>query len=127
MSEMALTAQHLIVIGRGRLIADLSVDEFVRRSSKDIVLVRSPQASELRDVLVGPDVTVEVADDGALRVTGLTAEQVGEAAAERGLVLHELTPERATLEEAFMDVTRDDIEYHALAKGEVPKPEEVAA
>ncbi len=127
MSEMALTAQHLIVIGRGRLIADLSVDEFVRRASKDLVLVRSPQATELRDALVGPDVTVEVTDDGALKVGGLTAEQIGEAAAERGLVLHELTPERATLEEAFMDVTRDDIEYHAYTNADAPEPEEVAA
>jgi ABC-2 type transport system ATP-binding protein len=127
MSEMALTAQHLIVIGRGRLIADLSVDEFVRRASKDSVLVRSPQASLLRDALVGPDVTVTPADDGALKIAGLTAQQIGEAAAERGIVLHELTPERATLEEAFMDVTRDDVEYQAFTKAGAPEPEGVAA
>jgi ABC-2 type transport system ATP-binding protein len=127
MSEMALTAQHLIVIGRGRLIADLSVEEFVRRASKDVVFIRSPQASELRDAIAGPDVTVESSADGALRVAGLTAEQIGEAAAERGLVLHELTPERATLEEAFMDVTRDDVEYHALTHDEARLPEEVGA
>ena len=93
MSEMALTAEHLIVIGRGRLIADLSVDEFVRRASKNIVRVRSPQASELRDALAGPG-----RDDRARRATarsrcsGLTAEQIGEAAAAHGIVLHELTP-----------------------------------
>ncbi len=127
MSEMALTAQHLIVIGRGHLIADLSIEEFVRKASKDLVLVRSPQASDLRDALVGPDVTVELAEDGALRVGGLTAEQIGEAAAAHGFVLHELTPERATLEEAFMDVTRDDIEYHAFTNADGPRPAEVVA
>jgi ABC-2 type transport system ATP-binding protein len=113
MSEMALTAEHLIVIGRGRLIADLSVEEFVRRASKDTVRVRSPQATELRDAIAAPDVGVTLTGDGALEVTGLTAEQVGEAAAAHAIVLHELTPERATLEEAFMDVTRDEVEFHA--------------
>jgi ABC-2 type transport system ATP-binding protein len=124
MSEMALTAEHLIVIGRGRLIADLPVEEFLRRASKNAVLVRSPQASELRNLLTGPDVAVTAADDGALEVTGLTAEQVGEAAASHGLVLHELTPVRASLEDAFMDVTRDDVEFHALPPAE---PDEVLA
>ena len=124
MSEMALTAEHLIVVGRGRLIADLSVDEFVRGASKKVVLVRSPQATELAEALVGPEVSVEPADDGALQVVGLTAEQVGEAAAARSIVLHELTPVRASLEDAFMDVTRDDIEFHALTPGESREPEE---
>src|SRR5580692_2532486 len=70
MSEMALTAEHLIVVGRGRLIADLSVAEFVRRASKDTVRVQSPQAMELREAIVGPDVTVTVVDDGALSIAG---------------------------------------------------------
>jgi ABC-2 type transport system ATP-binding protein len=118
MSEMALTADHLIVIGRGRLIADLSVEEFLRGASKKVVVVRSPQARALAEALTGPDVTVEPTADGALEVTGLTAEQVGEAAAARGIVLHELTPLRASLEEAFMDVTRDDVEFHAAAPEE---------
>jgi ABC-2 type transport system ATP-binding protein len=113
MSEMALTADHLIVIGRGRLIADLRVDEFLRQSSKNAVLVRSPQAASLGEVLAGPEVTVEAGSEGAIQVTGLTAEQVGEAAAAHGIVLHELTPVRASLEEAFMDVTRDDVEFQA--------------
>jgi ABC-2 type transport system ATP-binding protein len=116
MSEMALTADHLIVIGRGRLIADLSVEEFVRQSSKNIVRVRTPQAAALRQEIVGPDVIVTATEDGALEVTGLTAEQVGEAAARRSLVLHELTPLRASLEEAFMDVTRDSVEFQALGE-----------
>jgi ABC-2 type transport system ATP-binding protein len=110
MSEMALTADHLIVIGRGRLIADLSV-EFVRKASKNIVRVRSPQASELRDLLVGPDVMVEAVEPSVLEVDGLTTEQIGDAAAERGFAIHELTLQQASLEEAFMDLTRDDVEF----------------
>ena len=125
MSEMALTAEHLIVIGRGRLIADLSVADFVRRASKDTVRVRSPQASELAAALATDGVTVEPDDGGALLVTGLTAEQVGEAAAAHGLVLHELTPLQASLEEAFMDVTRDDVEFHAALTHR--EPQEAAA
>jgi len=113
MSEMALTAEHLIVIGRGHMIADISVEEFLGRASKNIVRVRSPQAEALRQEIVGPDVTVSLADDGALEVRGLTAKQIGEAAARRSIVLHELTPERASLEEAFMDVTRDEVQFHA--------------
>src|SRR6266480_1343690 len=111
MSEMALTADHLIVIGRGRLIADLSVDEFIRKASKNLVRVRSPQASDLRDLIVGPDVTVETVEPGVLEVVGLTAEQIGDAAAEHGFAIHELTPQHASLEEAFMDLTREDVEF----------------
>jgi len=99
MSEMALTADHLIVIGRGRLIADLSVDEFVRKASKNIVRVRSPQASQLRELLVGPDVMVEAVEPSVLEVDGLTAEQIGDAAAEHGFAIHELTLQQASLEE----------------------------
>jgi ABC-2 type transport system ATP-binding protein len=113
MSEMALTADHLIVIGRGRLIADLRVDEFVRRASKQLVRVRTPQPEELRAAVAGPDVLVTDDGDGALDVSGLTAEQVGEAAAASGVVLHELTPQQASLEEAFMELTREDVEFQA--------------
>jgi ABC-2 type transport system ATP-binding protein len=120
MSEMALTADHLIVIGRGRLIADLSVEDFLRRASKDTVRVRSPQAAELGRLLAAPNVAVRGLDDASLEVTGLTAELVGETAAAHGIVLHELTPLSASLEEAFMDVTRDDVEYGA-------RPEAAAA
>src|SRR6266567_1102248 len=113
MTEMALTADHLIVIGRGRLIADTSVDEFVRKASKNLVRVRSPQASDLRDLVVGPDVTVETIEPGVLAIVGLTAEQIGDAAAEHGFAIHELTAQHASLEEAFMDLTREDVEYRA--------------
>jgi ABC-2 type transport system ATP-binding protein len=118
MSEMAVTAEHLIVVGRGRLIADTSVDEFVRRASKAIVLVRSPQATQLAEALAAPDVAVTPTDDGALEVNGLTAAQIGDFAAQRGIALHELTPQQASLEEAFMDMTRDDVEYHASVAAE---------
>ena len=113
MSEMALTADHLIVIGRGRLIADVPVREFIQGAGRNVVRVRSPQATELRELLVGPDVAVTVVDGGALEVSGLTAEQIGDLAAERGLRLHELTPQQASLEEAFMELTRGDLEYAA--------------
>ena len=113
MSEMSLTADHLIVIGRGRLIADVPVREFIQGAGRNVVRVRSPQATELRELLVGPDVAVTVVDGGALEVSGLTAEQIGDLAAERGLRLHELTPQQASLEEAFMELTRGDLEYAA--------------
>ena len=113
MSEMALTADHLIVIGRGKLIADTSVDDFVAMASQKVVLVRSPELERLRVELTGPAVTFEPGERGALEVHGLTAEQVGDAAAAVGIVLHELTPQQASLEEAFMNLTRDDVEFAA--------------
>jgi ABC-2 type transport system ATP-binding protein len=113
MSEMALTADHLIVIGRGKLIADTSVDDFVSRASQKVVVVRSPELTRLRGVLTLPGVTFADAERGALEVHGLTAEQVGEAAAAAGIALHELTPQQASLEEAFMNLTRDEIEFGA--------------
>lgn len=111
MSEMALTADHLIVVGRGRVIADTSVEEFVRQASGNVVRVRSPQAEELRRLLEGPDVTVVAVEPGLLEVQGLSAPLIGEAAAGGGIVLHELMPQQASLEEAFMDLTRDDVEF----------------
>jgi ABC-2 type transport system ATP-binding protein len=124
MSEMALTADHLIVVGRGRLIADTSVDEFVRRASGNVVRVRSPQADELAGQLAAADVTIVVVEPGLLEVTGLTAPQIGEKAAGRGIVLHELMPQQVSLEEAFMDLTRDDVEFRAGADA---APAEAAA
>jgi ABC-2 type transport system ATP-binding protein len=113
MSEMALTADHLIVIGRGRLIADASVADFVAGASKPLVHVRSPQGEELKNVLVGPDVSVSIVEPGLFEVSGLTAAQVGETAALHGIVLHELSPHQASLEEAFMDLTRGELEFAA--------------
>jgi len=111
MSEMALTADHLIVIGRGRLIADTSVDDFVARASQKVVVVRSPALESLREALAAPGVSFEPAERGALEVHGLTAEEIGDAAAGAGIALHELTPQQASLEEAFMNLTRDEVEF----------------
>ena len=113
MSEMSLTADHLIVVGRGRLIADMSTEAFLAQASGNVVLVRSPDASRLQQVLAGPDVVVH-ARAGGLEVHGLTAAQIGDAAAEHRIVLHELTPQQASLEEAFMDITRDDVEFRTV-------------
>jgi ABC-2 type transport system ATP-binding protein len=115
MSEMAVTADHLIVIGRGRLIADTSVDEFVRRASGAVVRVRSPQAKQLHELLGAPGVSVESEGPNVLDVTGLTTEAVGDLAAANGIVLHELTLVQASLEQAFMELTRDDVEFRSEA------------
>jgi ABC-2 type transport system ATP-binding protein len=124
MSEMALTADHLIVIGRGRLIADMSVDEFVRKASGERVRVVTPQATRLRELVLGPDVSVTSAESDVLEVQGLTAQAVGEIAAENRIVLHELMPVQASLEEAFMELTREDVEFKSL---ETQQREELAA
>jgi len=115
MSEMALTADHLIVVGRGRLIADISTEAFLQQASGNIVRVRSPQATELCELLIGRGATVETIAPGLLREHGLTAEQVGDIAAAHRLSLHELTPEQASLEDAFMNITRDEIEFKTLS------------
>jgi ABC-2 type transport system ATP-binding protein len=113
MSEMALTADHLIVIGRGRLITDVSVAEFIHQHSRHTVRVRSPQTSELAEIVRSADVSVEAIEPGLISIEGLSAEQVGRQAASNGFVLYELTPQQASLEEAFMDLTRDEVEYRA--------------
>ena len=112
MSEMALTAENVIVVGRGRLIADTTIAELVKSASGGVVLVRSPQATTLAEALVRKGASVS-AMAGGLQVTGLTAVQIGETAHDEGAVLHELSPQQASLEEAFMDVTRDAVEFTA--------------
>jgi ABC-2 type transport system ATP-binding protein len=115
MSEMAQTASQLVVLGRGKLISQTSVADFVGHAAAGSVLVRTPQAERLSQVLAAPGVTVT--DDGTdvLRVSGTTAEQIGTAAWRAQVPVFELTPTHASLEEAFMQVTRDSIEYHAGA------------
>ena len=112
MSEIELTADHLIVIGRGRLIADTPMKTFIDAHSDREVLVRSPQAAELRRML---STAVEVREDGGdgLVVTGHEAAEIGGIAAAGGVELHELTPRQASLEQVFMDLTRDVLDYHA--------------
>jgi ABC-2 type transport system ATP-binding protein len=113
MSEMALTADHLIVIGRGRLIADSPMSEFTERASSGVVRVRTPRAGELRDLLVGPRVSVTAVERDLIEVAGVDSAEIGRVASEHGLPLIELTPLRASLEEAFMELTGDAVEYRA--------------
>jgi ABC-2 type transport system ATP-binding protein len=112
MSEMAQTAQHLIVIGRGKLIADASLDDIIARSASS-VQVRSPRSADLAGLVMRAGGTVR-ADNDALLVTGIDAATIGELAASNGIALHELTPQHASLEEAFFELTEDSIEYHGL-------------
>jgi ABC-2 type transport system ATP-binding protein len=113
---MANTADQLVVIGRGRLIAATSMNDFVSRSGGDAVRVRSPQADALRDALAATGLHVQ-GDGSALTVRGGTIEQVGEIAAGKSITLHELSPQRASLEEAYMQLTDQAVEYRA---GQVP-------
>lgn len=122
MSEMALTAEHLIVVGRGRLIADTTVAEFITQASGNVVLVRSPQAAQLRDLLLAPDVAVSSTAAGELRVHGLTADQIGDVAWEHRIRIHELATQHASLEEAFMELTHDAVEFEAQATKEPSLP-----
>ena len=115
MSEMALTAEHVIVIGRGRLMADMPTAELIARSSGQVVVVVSPDAARLREALSRPGVTVGEAGPDRFEVRGLSAAEIGGVAAQVGAVLHELTPQQASLEEAFMTMTRDEVEYHSHA------------
>ncbi|HET6815959.1 MAG TPA: ATP-binding cassette domain-containing protein [Mycobacteriales bacterium] len=113
MSEMQQIAEHLVVIGRGRLIADCPVDEFVARGTGFKVRVRSPRLAQLVALLVDAGAVVEEERDAA-EVSGLTAEEIGELAAGEQIVLHELAPVGASLEEAFMQLTSDAVEYHGM-------------
>jgi ABC-2 type transport system ATP-binding protein len=132
MSEMAVTADHLVVIGRGSLIADCSTEEFIERSSERSVLVRTPDTARLRELIIGAGGSVQDHDGNGdmngsdpnnsdpnnsdpnnkgMIVTGLPAPRIGELAASASLVLHELTPRLPSLEEAFMEMTADSVEY----------------
>jgi ABC-2 type transport system ATP-binding protein len=115
MNEMAVTADHVIVVGRGRLMADLSIGEFTASAQGGVVRVRTPEAGRLRDLLSAPGVTVSSAAEGVLTVRGASPEDVGEAAREHGIAVHELVAETATLEEAFMELTADAVEYRGSA------------
>jgi len=110
MSEMALTADHLIVIGRGRLIADSTTNELVASSSQGYVQVRSPDARAFLPVLTGMGASVTENTEG-LRITGLDCARVGELAAQHGIVLDELSPRQASLKAAFMELTKDSVDY----------------
>ncbi|MBP0457702.1 ABC transporter ATP-binding protein [Streptomyces montanisoli] len=120
MSEMALTADHLIVIGQGRLLANTSMADFIHQNSRSYARLRSPQPEQLRDVLRDAGYAVTEAGGGALEIDGAETERLGELAAEHRIVLHELSAQRASLEEAFMQMTAESVEYHAHTGGEEP-------
>jgi ABC-2 type transport system ATP-binding protein len=113
LSEMALMADHLVVIGRGKLIASGPIDDFIKGASTNHVVVRSPQATALAELLKGRSATVSVLEPGALTVAGLDAVAVGDLAFEAGIRIHELSHRQATLEEAFLEATGFAEEFQA--------------
>jgi ABC-2 type transport system ATP-binding protein len=119
MSEIALTAEHVIVVGRGRLIADTSVADIVAQASRHAaVRVRTPDAARLREVVAADGIAVTSVARGVLEVHGLSSDAIGETAARHGIVLHELTPQKASLEDAYMALTGDSVEFRAAAPGQ---------
>lgn len=114
LAEMANTADRLVVIGRGRLIAATTMSDFLSRSGAGAVRVRSPQVDKLRDALTAAGLRVVPDDESALLVTGAAAEDIGDLSARNGITLHELSPRRASLEEAYMKLTDDAVEYRAV-------------
>jgi ABC-2 type transport system ATP-binding protein len=122
MSEIALTADHLIIIGRGRLLADTPTDRFVSGTRQD-VLVRSPRAGELAGLLTARGAAVQPEGDGGLAVTGLDAPAIGDLAAGHGIAVHELVPRHASLEQAYLDLTGASTDYRAAT----PAPEGTAS
>lgn len=122
MSEMALTADHLVVIGRGRLIAEQPVADFIAQSSGQHVLVRTPQPGRLTEALVAAGAGIESRPDGAMEVSGLDGPRIGDIALSLGIAVHELTPQTASLEEAFMELTRESVEFHGEEDDRVEVP-----
>ncbi len=112
MSEMELTADHLVIVGRGRVLADTPMADFIATTSGERVDVASPDAARLAALVAGPGVTVTSEEPGTLDVRGLSATAIGELAAANGLVLHQLTTRRLSLEDAFMTLTDDTVDYH---------------
>jgi ABC-2 type transport system ATP-binding protein len=117
MSEMALTADHIIVVGRGKVLADAPVADIVSRAAGTTVRVCSPQATQLVELLAGKGISITSTTPQWLEVTGSTAKAIGEAAAAAQLVLHELTPVTGSLEDAYMALTQDSVEYHSTTNG----------
>ena len=117
MSEMALTADHIIVVGRGKVLADAPVADIVARAAGTTVRVCSPQATRLVELLAWPGVSITSTTPQWLEVTGSTAQAIGEVAAAARLVLHELTPVSGSLEDAYMALTQESVEYHSTSTG----------
>jgi ABC-2 type transport system ATP-binding protein len=117
MSEMENTADHLIVIGRGKLIADCPIAEFTADGTAQAATVKTPDDQRLADAVTAAGGRLERGEAGELTVRGLPAEQVGQLALANGILLHYLAPARVSLEEAFMELTADSVEYQAKARG----------
>ena len=115
MSEMALTATNLVVIGRGTLIADTTVDDFIASNTESTVLVRSPEAGRLTGVLLASGASVDVRPDGGLLVTKASPSDIGDAAHGAGVAIHELSPQQASLEDVFMELTSDSVDFHGAS------------
>ncbi|MEN2741893.1 ATP-binding cassette domain-containing protein [Microbacterium sp. X-17] len=113
MSEMSQTADHIIVLGRGRILADAPVDQILAGATRSAVRVRTPEVERLANAIQGGDVTITGVEAQLIEVTGLSAAQIGDAAAGAGIALHELTPLSASLEEAYLELTQDEVEYHS--------------
>jgi ABC-2 type transport system ATP-binding protein len=113
MSEMAQTADHLLVIGRGRIIADASTDEFVKRHTAPSVRVRAVQQADLAEALTHRGALIECGPDGAMVVTGMDSAAIGGTASAHDITLVELAPLGSSLEEAYFDLTRDETDFHA--------------
>ncbi len=111
MSEMALTADHVVVIGRGRLIAEMPIDEFTAQNSNAYIRVRSPNLAQLRSLLEGEGASVTTGDGESLSVRGINQERIGELAWSNGIMLHELATQSASLEEAFVESTEGNLEF----------------
>ena len=124
MSEMALTADHVVVIGKGRLIAEMPIDEFTAQNSNAYIRVRSPNIAQLRSALEGAGATVTVGDDGSLSVRGITQERIGELAWRTGIMLHELSTQSASLEEAFVESTEGHLEFSGGRSSTAESPRE---
>jgi ABC-2 type transport system ATP-binding protein len=122
MTEMALTADHLIIIGRGRLLADTPTDRFTVASTQAGVLVRSPRASDLAGLLTSRGAAVEADGGGGLTVTGMDAPAIADLAAEHGIPVHELVPRRASLEQAYLELTSDSTEYRVASPAGEARP-----
>jgi ABC-2 type transport system ATP-binding protein len=123
MSEMALTADHVVIIGKGKLIAEMPMAQVIAGSSQRYVRVRTPRLTELGNALMARGASVTIENDGSMSVRGASEVDIGELAASLGIALHELAPQTASLEEAFMELTEDSLEYHgAGSPGVTPPP-----
>ncbi|MEP7114668.1 MAG: ATP-binding cassette domain-containing protein [Ilumatobacteraceae bacterium] len=127
MSEMALTAEHFVIVGRGRLIADVTAAELEAMSTGQHVTVRTPDGDHLREAMAGDGVSVSGGADHVFTVTGATTDEIGRVAYAAGILLLELTPHQASLEETFMELTKSSVQYHAHTTDELIKSDRKAA